>query len=165
MIPDRREFLKKLPENLPDGLKEVLVAYQDVFPKSLPSGLPPKRTVDHRIELEPGAPPPSRPTYRLSHKELEELHTQLKDYVASGWVRPSVSPYGAPILFVRKKDGTMRMCTDYRALNRITKKNRYPLPRIEELMDRLQGAQIFTKIGPSTSCRGARGGGISGWRH
>ena len=146
VAPDKREFIKELPSTLPRGMADVLLAYPDVFPKSLPAGLPPERSVDHRIELEPGAPPPSRPTYRLSHKELEELHTQLKDYVANGWVRPSVSPYGAPILFVRKKDGTMRMCTDYRALNKITKKNRYPLPRIEELMDRLQGARIFTKI-------------------
>ena len=127
-------------------MQQVILAFQDVFPKQLPAGLPPARGVDHRIELDPGAPPPSRPTYHLSHKELEELDAQLKEYSANGWIRPSQSPYGAPILFVRKKDGTMRMCTDYRGLNKITKKNRYPLPRIEELMDRLQGAQFFTKI-------------------
>ena len=136
----------ELPSGLPKDMQQVILAFQDVFPKQLPAGLPPARGVDHRIELDPGAPPPSRPTYHLSHKELEELDAQLKEYSANGWIRPSQSPYGAPILFVRKKDGTMRMCTDYRGLNKITKKNRYPLPRIEELMDRLQGAQFFTKI-------------------
>ena len=136
----------ELPEGLPQDMRDVLREFWDVFPKNLPPGLPPQRRVDHRIELEPGAPPPSRPTYHLSHKELEELDAQLKEYLSNRWIRPSQSPYGAPILFVRKKDGTMRMCTDYRGLNKITKKNRYPLPRIEELMDRLQGAKFFTKI-------------------
>ena len=102
--------------------------------------------VDHGIELEPGAPPPSCPTYRMSFLELEELEKQLKEYLGNGWIRPSQSPYGAPILFVKKKDGTTRMCTDYRALNKITKKNVYPLPRIDELLDRLQGARFFTKV-------------------
>ena len=117
-----------------------------MFPDALPPGLPPAREVDHAIELEPGAPPPSRPTYRMSFQELEELERQLREYVGNGWIRPSQSPYGAPILFVKKKDGTTRMCTDYRALNKITKKNVYPLPRIDELLDRLEGAKFFTKI-------------------
>ena len=136
----------KLPEGLPSDLAAVLRCYQDVFPDALPPGLPPAREVDHAIELEPGALPPSRPTYRMSFQELEELEKQLKEYVGNGWIRPSQSPYGAPILFVKKKDGTTRMCTDYRALNKITKKNVYPLPRIDELLDRLQGAKFFTKI-------------------
>jgi transposase InsO family protein len=82
----------------------------------------------------------------MSFQELEELEKQLREYTGNGWIRPSQSPYGAPILFVKKKDGTTRMCTDYRALNKITKKNVYPLPRIDELLDRLQGAKFFTKI-------------------
>jgi hypothetical protein len=134
------------PGEIPADLEEVLRGYQDVFPDALPPGLPPAREVDHAIELEPGALPPSRPTYRMSFQELEELEKQLKEYVGNGWIRPSQSPYGAPILFVKKKDGTTRMCTDYRALNKITKKNVYPLPRIDELLDRLQGAKFFTKI-------------------
>ena len=77
---------------------------------------------------------------------MEELEKQLKEYLGNGWIRPSQSPYGAPILFVKKKDGTTRMCTDYRVLNKITKKNVYPLPRIDELLDRLQGARFFTKV-------------------
>ena len=136
----------QVPDGVPDDLAALLRSYEDVFPDALPLGLPPAREVDHAIELEPGAPPPSRPTYRMSFQELEELERQLREYVGNGWIRPSQSPYGAPILFVKKKDGTTRMCTDYRALNKITKKNVYPLPRIDELLDRLEGAKFFTKI-------------------
>ena len=136
----------QVPDGVPNDLAVVLRSFWDVFPDALPPGLPPERAVDHAIELEPGAPPPSRPTYRMSFQELEELEKQLREYTGNQWIRPSQSPYGAPILFVKKKDGTTRMCTDYRALNKITKKNVYPLPRIDELLDRLQGAKFFTKI-------------------
>ena len=135
-----------LIEGVPADLAKVLRSFRDVFPEALPPGLPPPREVDHAIELEPGALPPSRPTYRMSFQELEELEKQLKEYADNGRIRPSQSLYGAPILFVKKKDGPTRMCTDYRALNKITKKNVYPLPRIDELLDRLQGAKFFTKI-------------------
>ena len=124
----------------------TLAAYRDVFPNALPDGLPPSREVDHRIELVPGSSPQSRPTIRLSATELAELKKQLIELEAAGFIRPSKSPFGAPILFVKKKDGTMRMCIDYRALNRITVKNSYPLPRVDELFDRLQGARYFSKI-------------------
>lgn len=127
-------------------LNEILESYKEVFPEELPVGLPPQREVDHRIELIPGSTPPSRPTYRLSVAELEELKKQLKDLVEHGFIRPSKSAFGAPILFVKKKDGSMRMCVDYRALNDITIKNSYPLPRVEELFDQLQGAKYFSKI-------------------
>ena len=126
--------------------RTTLAAYRDVFPDALPDGLPPSREVDHRIELIPGSSPPSRPTIRLSATELAELKKQLTELEAAGFIRPSKSPFGAPILFVKKKDGTMRMCVDYRALNRITVKNSYPLPRVDELFDRLQGARYFSKI-------------------
>lgn len=128
------------------SLNELLKSYQDVFPEELPVGLPPSREIDHRIELLPGATPPSRPTYRLSTAELEELKKQLKELVEHGFIRPSKSAFGAPILFVKKKDGSMRMCVDYRALNDITIKNSYPLPRIDELFDQLQGSKYFSKI-------------------
>lgn len=121
-------------------------SFHDVFPEELPPGLPPQREVDHRIELVPGSSPPSRPTFRLSATELEELKKQLEELTKTGFIRPSKSPFGAPILFVKKKDGSMRMCVDYRALNNITIKNSYPLPRIDELFDRLQGAKYFSKI-------------------
>ena len=124
----------------------ILSSYKDVFPSDLPPGLPPSREVDHRIELIPGAVPPSRPTYRLSATELEELKKQLEELTKAGFIQPSKSPFGAPILFVKKKDGTMRMCVDYRALNNVTIKNSYPLPHVDELFDRLQGAKYFSKI-------------------
>ena len=120
--------------------------FADVFPDELPTGLPPPRSVDHRIELKPGSTPTSLPLRRMSPVELDELRKQLDELSASGFIRPSKSPFGAPILFVKKKDGSMRMCIDYRALNTITVKNSYPLPRIDELFDRLQGATIFSKI-------------------
>jgi hypothetical protein len=124
--------------------RRVLSDYSDVF-GDLP-GLPPSREVDHKIELVAGATPPSRPTYSLSASETVELKKQLEELEAAGFIQPSKSPFGAPILFVKKKDGTMRMCVDYRALNNVTIKNAYPLPRIDELFDRLQGAQFFSKI-------------------
>lgn len=124
----------------------VMDTYRDVFPDDLPSGLPPQREVDHKIELIPGKNPPSRPLYRMSPSELLELKKQLEELVKSGFIQPSKSPFGAPILFVKKKDGSMRMCIDYRALNDITIKNSYPLPRVDELFDRLQGAKYFSKI-------------------
>ena len=126
--------------------RSTLAEFEDVFPEELPAGLPPSREVDHRIELVPGAVPPSRPTFRLSEKELGELKQQLEQLTKAGFIRPSKSPFGAPILFVKKKDGTMRMCVDYRALNNVTIKNSYPLPRVDELFDRLQGARYFSKI-------------------
>ena len=126
--------------------REILAKYRHVFPDELPAGLPPSREVDHRIELVPGAVPPSRPTFRLSDFELGELKKQLEELVKAGFIQPSKSPFGAPILFVKKKDGTMRMCIDYRALNNVTIKNSYPLPRVDELFDRLKGARYFSKI-------------------
>ena len=128
------------------ALHPIIQQYLDVFPDSLPQELPPQREIDHRIELEPGAGPTSRATYRMSYTELDELRKQLKELEEAGHIRPSKSPFGAPVIFVKKKDGTMRMCVDYRALNKITIKNRYPLPRIDELLDRLEGATIFSKI-------------------
>lgn len=124
----------------------IIQQFKDVFPEDLPKGLPPKRITDHKIEFEPGAEPPSKPTYRLSQPETDELNKQLAELTDKGFIRPSVSPYGAPVLFVKKKDGTMRMCVDYRALNKLTIKNKYPLPRIDELLDRLLGAKWFSKI-------------------
>ena len=134
------------PKPLHPRAQALLHSFSDVFPSQLPSGLPPARAVDHRIELEPGFPPPSRPTYRLSPKEQDVLKTQLEELVDQEFIQPSKSPYGAPVLFVKKKDGELRMCIDYRALNKGTIKNKYPLPRIDELLDRLHGATVFSKI-------------------
>ena len=132
--------------SVPEEIKNVLLEYSDVFPEDLPPGLPPMRGVEHEIDLEPGSKPPAKAPYRLNQVELAELKKQLNELLEKGYVRPSKSPYGAPILFVVKKDGGMRMCVDYRALNKITIKNKYPLPRIDDLFDRLRKAKYFSKI-------------------
>jgi hypothetical protein len=128
-------------------LSEVPVVneYPDVFPDDLP-GLPPEREVEFRIELVPEAKPVAKAPYRLAPTEMRELMSQLQELTEKGFIRPSVSPWGAPVLFVRKKDGTLRMCIDYRELNKLTVKNRYPLPRIDDLFDQLEGAKWFSKI-------------------
>ena len=126
-------------------LNTVLEKHQPLF-QPLPKGLPPERDVDHHIDLEPGARPPYLPTYHMSPLELAELKKQLTELLEMGYIQPSKSPYGAPVLFVPKKNGKLRMCVDYRALNKLTVKNRYPLPRIDELLDQLNGATIFTKL-------------------
>jgi len=133
-------------EKISTETRRLLADYADVFPADLPKRVPPERDVDHRIELVPGSTPPSRPTYRMSPRELDELKRQLDDLISKGLIRPSKSAYGAPVLLTKKKDGTWRFCVDYRALNAITIKNKYPLPRIDELFDRLQGAKYFSKI-------------------
>ncbi|TPX40877.1 hypothetical protein SeLEV6574_g06366 [Synchytrium endobioticum] len=111
----------------------------------LPSGLPPSRHVEHAIDLV-STETPHRPPYRLSYEELDELKKQLDYLLDRGLIRPSSSPFGAPVLFAPKKDGGLRLCLDYRALNKITMKNRYPLPRIEDQIDRLVGSKYFTKL-------------------
>ncbi|KAJ9532845.1 hypothetical protein QJQ45_010962 [Haematococcus lacustris] len=120
--------------------------YPSVFPKELPAVQDmPRRSVDHTIHLTGPAPSP-RPIYRMSQPELDQLKKQLDDLLAKGFIRPSTSPFAAPVLFVRKKDGSLRLCVDFRALNQQTLKNRYPLPRIDDLLDQLSGAQVFSKI-------------------
>ena len=130
----------------PVQVQQLLNEFEDIFPKELPAGLPPQRQLDHRIDLVPGAEPPHRSPYHLSPKGLDELKSQLRELTEKGYIQPSVSPFGAPVLFVPKKDGGVRMCVDYRVLNKVTVHNRYPLPRIEDLLDRLQGAKFFMKI-------------------
>ncbi|GJU50734.1 putative reverse transcriptase domain-containing protein, partial [Tanacetum coccineum] len=127
--------------------EEIIVVrdFPEVFPDDL-SGLPPIREIEFRIELIPGATPIAKSHYRLAPSELEELSGQLKELQDKGFIRLSSSPWGAPILFVKKKDGSFRMCIDYRELNKLTIKNRYPLPRIDDLFDQLQESQFFSKI-------------------
>ncbi|GJZ99883.1 putative reverse transcriptase domain-containing protein [Tanacetum coccineum] len=119
--------------------------FVEVFPDDL-KGLPPQRQVEFRIELIPGATPVAKSPYRLAPSKMQELSEQLKELQDKGFIRPSHSPWGAPVLFVKKKDGSMRMCIDYHELNKLTVKNRYPLPRIDDLFDQLQGARYFSKI-------------------
>ena len=128
-----------------DQRAEPLVKeFQSVFQK-LPSGLPPLRTIGHTIDTGDSMPV-SKPAYRLSPKEKEEVKSQVTELLERGLIRPSNSPYGSPVLFVQKKDGSLRMCVDYRALNRVTRKDKYPLPRIDDLMDRLKSAKYFSSL-------------------
>jgi Reverse transcriptase (RNA-dependent DNA polymerase)/RNase H-like domain found in reverse transcriptase/Integrase zinc binding domain/Retroviral aspartyl protease/Chromo (CHRromatin Organisation MOdifier) domain len=153
-IPLEDEYDENLAWNLshleeveiPKPLMPLLNEYQDVFPAEMPKGLPPARQTGHTIELIEGAKPMFRPLYRLSPFEHEEVRTQITDLLDKGWIEPSSSPFGAPILFVQKKDKSLRMCVDYRALNQQTVKNRYALPRIDDLIDQLSGAQYFTSL-------------------
>ncbi|GJX72292.1 putative reverse transcriptase domain-containing protein [Tanacetum coccineum] len=128
-------------------LEDVLIVqdFLDVFLEDLP-GLPPTRQVEFQIDLIPGAAPVARAPYRLAPSEMKELSEQLKELSDKGFIRPSSSPWGAPFLFVKKKDGSFRMCIDYRELNKLTVKNRYPLPRIDDLFDQLQGSSVYSNI-------------------
>jgi hypothetical protein len=123
----------------------TLREYRDVFPEEV-SDLPPRRDIDFSIELASGAVPVSRTPYRMSTPELVELKLQLKEMMDKGYIWPNVSPWGAPVLFVKKKDGTHPLCIDYRQLNKVTIKNKYPLPRIDDIFNQLGGASIFSKI-------------------
>ncbi|KAJ9524505.1 hypothetical protein QJQ45_019539, partial [Haematococcus lacustris] len=125
-------------------IKALIKQYAQVFDDL--QGLPPERNIAHTIPLEPGAKPPFRPMYRMSPAELAEVEKQIKELLALGLIEPSSSPYGAPVLFVTKADGSLRMCIDYRALNKVTIKNKYPLPRIDQLIDRLHGATVFSSL-------------------
>jgi hypothetical protein len=117
-------------------IRRVLEEFPDVMPEELPEDLPSRRRVDHAIEVMPGVEPPAKAPYQMSHEEFKELKVQLEKLLAKGYIKPSKSPYGALVLFVHKKDGTLRMCVDYR----------YPLPRIDDLFDRLSGAKVFSRI-------------------
>jgi hypothetical protein len=130
----------------PKCIKQVLEEFLDVMPKELPEDLPPRRQVDHAIEVMPKMAPPAKAPYRMSHEEFKELKVQLKELLTKGYIKPSKSLYGALVLFVHKKDGTLRMCVDYRALNKATVKNQYPLLRINDLFDRLSGTKVFSRI-------------------
>nr|GEZ57568.1 putative reverse transcriptase domain-containing protein [Tanacetum cinerariifolium] len=115
------------------------------FPEDL-LALPPNRPVEFQIDLVTGAAPVARAPYRLAPFEMKELAEQLKELSDKGFIRPSSSPWGALVLFVKKNDGSFRMCIDYRELNKLTVKNRYPLPRIDDLFDQLQGSSVYSKI-------------------
>jgi hypothetical protein len=123
----------------------VVCEHPDVFPNDLP-GMPPDRDVEFIIELQPGTAPISKRPYRMPPNELAELKIQLHDLLDKGFIRPSASPWGCPALFVKKKDNSLRLCVDYRPLNAVTIKNKYPLPRIDILFDQLAGAKVFSKI-------------------
>ena len=132
---------------MPDTeLDALLHEYDDRFMSALPEGLRPERNIGHTLPLEAGCKPPFKHAYRLSPRELAEPKSQIADLIARGHVEPNTSPYSSPMLFTQKKDGTLRMCVDYHALNKLTVKNKYPTPRIDDLMDQLQGSKVFCSL-------------------
>ena len=153
MFPDRWTRKSGILLAMVDGtevalqVENILVVchYPDVFPNDLP-GIPPERDAVFEIKLLPGTKPIYRTPYKMAPIEHVELKKQLDDLLAKGFIRPSKSPWAFPVLFVEKKDGTKRLCVDYRALNQVTIKNKYPLPRIDALFDQLRGAKVFSKI-------------------
>jgi hypothetical protein len=130
-----------------EGIEHLPVVreFADVFPEEL-QGMPSERELEFTIDLKPGTEPIARTPYRMSTPELQELKMQLKELLDLGLIHPSVSPWGAPVIFIRKKDGSWRLCIDYCQLNKATIKNQYPLPRIDDLFDQMKGATVFSKI-------------------
>ena len=124
--------------------------FQDVFPKELP-GMPPDRETEFTIDLIPGTTPIAQAPYKMGPKELKDLKEQLDELENKGFIQESVSPRGTPVIFVDKKDGGRRMCGDYKNLNNVTIKNKYPLPRIQDLFDQVSGVGVFSKIDLVTS--------------
>ena len=119
--------------------------FPDVFPDDM-ARLPPEREVEFTIDLIPGTEPISILPYRMAPAELRELKAQLEELLSKGFIRPSISPWGAPVLFVKKKYRSLRLCIDYRQLKKVTIRDQYPLPRIDELFDQLQGSRVYSKI-------------------
>jgi hypothetical protein len=129
------------------NLKDIPVAceFPDIFPEDLP-GMPPDRDVEFVIELQPGTAPISKRPYKMTPKESAELKVPLNELLDKGYIHPICSPWGCPALFIKKKDQSLRLCVDYRPLNAVTGKNKYPLPRINILFDQLTGAKVFSKV-------------------
>ena len=145
----RQGYLAYVVETEKEGILvdeiPVVREFPNVFPDDI-AGLPPDGEVEFTIDLIPGTKTISIPPYRMALAELRELKAQLEELLSKGFIRPSISPWGAPVLFVKNKDGSLRLCIDYRQLNRVTICNQYPLPRIDELFDQLQGSRVYSKI-------------------
>ena len=131
---------------LHSSVVSLLQDYEDVFLEDTPQGLPPIRGIEHQIEFVPGAAIPNRPAYRSNPEETKELQRQVSELMEKGYVRESMSPCAVPVLLVPKKDGTWRMCVDCRAINNITVKYRHPIPHLDDMLDELHGACVFSKI-------------------
>jgi hypothetical protein len=144
LSPTGKEIVNSMKGKVLEDIK-VVNEYPDVFPDDLP-GMPPDRDIEFSIELLPGTAPISKRPYRMDVKDLAELKKQIEELLSKEFIRPSSSPWGTPTVFVDKKDGSRRMCVDYRSLNKVTIKNKYPLPRIEDLFDQMRRAKVFSKI-------------------
>ena len=124
----------------------LLQEFEDVFPQELPPGLPPLRGIEHRIDLIPGAPLPNRAAYCTNPEKTKEIERQIRDLLDKGYVRESLSPCAVPVILVPKQDSSLRMCMDCIPINAITVRYRHPIPRLDDMLDELSGATIFTKI-------------------
>ena len=135
-----------MQRSLPPAVANVLQEYSDVFPSEIPAGLPPIRGIEHQIDLIPGASLPNRAPYRTNPEETKEIQRQVQELLDKGYVRESLSPCAVPVILVPKKDGTWRMCVDCRAINNITIRYRHPIPRLDDMLDELSGAVLFSKV-------------------
>jgi hypothetical protein len=138
--------LEDITTLLPCAITNLLQEFKDVFPAEIPPELPPLRGIEHQIDLIPGASLPNRAAYRTNPEETKEIQRQVQELLDNGYVRESLSPCVVPVILVPKKNGTWRMCIDCRAINNITIRCRFPIPRLNDMLDELSGVTIFTKI-------------------
>ncbi|MCO5564362.1 hypothetical protein L7F22_018022 [Adiantum nelumboides] len=145
-VKEKKETQSSNLSSLDVSRRDILDEYADCFLEALSGQLPPERPQDHSIDLIPGSAAPNKPPYKVSAAQQEEIMTQANEFLQKGHIQPNSSPFCSPVLLVPKKDGSWRMCFDYRALNKITVKNKFPIPHIDDVLDRLQGASFFNKI-------------------
>ena len=138
--------IQDMQYSLPPAVANVLHEYSDVFPSEILAGLPPIREIEYQIDLTPGASLPNRAPYRTNPEETKEIQRQVQELLDKGYVRESLSPCAVPVILVPKKDGTFRMCVDCRAINNITIRYRHPIPRLDDMLDELSGATVFSKV-------------------